>query len=171
ERPLLSSSPTSTRQKSPSPECSRSARIKGMNITQLRTAFSMLDVNGDGKINAEELKHMLCELGIAADDAIVTQMIADATQNGDGLIDEEQFLRWMSKVVNHKEDDIEGDLRAAFRVFDKDNNGFITREELCSALNMMGETLTESDIDFLLNESDIDKDGRIDYEEFIRMLL
>ena len=35
----------------------------------------------------------------------------------------------------------------------------------------MGENLSEADLDKLLNESDTDKDGQINYEEFIRMLL
>lgn len=62
---------------------------------------------------------------------------------GDGLISEEQFLKWMSGLVNNvssnKEDDVESDLRAAFQVFDQDNNGYITRDELRSAMTMMGE--------------------------------
>ncbi|RWS26082.1 hypothetical protein B4U80_08294 [Leptotrombidium deliense] len=146
--------------------------VTAMNSQQLKMAFSMLDANNDGKINTDELKTMLRELGIPANDEIVNQMMNDATKNGDGLIDEQQFLCWMSKVVsNQKEDDVEGDLRAAFSVFDKDGNGYITRDELRAALKMMGETLSESDIDFLLKETDSDKDGRINYQEFIRVLL
>lgn len=38
-------------------------------------------------------------------------------------------------------------------------------------MKLMGENLTEQDVDNLLNESDTDKDGQINYEEFIRMLL
>lgn len=48
---------------------------------------------------------------------------------------------------------------------------FITREELVEAMKLMGENLSETDLDNLLNESDTDKDGQINYEEFIRMLL
>lgn len=59
------------------------------------------------------------------------------------MISEEQFLKWMSGLVNNvssnKEDDVESDLRAAFQVFDQDNNGYITRDELRSAMTMMGE--------------------------------
>ena len=48
---------------------------------------------------------------------------------------------------------------------------FITREELKEAMKLMGENLSEADLDKLLNDSDTDKDGQINYEEFIRMLL
>jgi len=38
-------------------------------------------------------------------------------------------------------------------------------------MKLMGESLTEADLDKLLMDSDTDKDGQINYEEFIRMLL
>lgn len=60
----------------------------------------------------------------------------------------------------------ESDLRAAFRVFDRDQNGFITRDELKYAMQMMGETMTEAELDNLLRIADLDRDGRINYEEF-----
>lgn len=91
---------------------------------------------------------------------------------GDGLVSEQEFLTWMSKIKStNDEEDIEQDLRAAFLVFDKDHNGYITKDELKSAMQIMGESLTDSDIDELLRMTDLDKDGRIDYEEFIKMLL
>jgi len=90
---------------------------------------------------------------------------------GDGLISEQEFLDWLSKIRTPKDDDIEQDLKAAFSVFDRDKNGFITRDELKSAMQLMGETLSDSDLDELLKATDLDKDGKINYEEFIKMLL
>ncbi len=76
----------------------------------------------------------------------------------------------MSKIKTPTEDDIEQDLKAAFLVFDRDKNGFITRDELKSAMQLIGETLTDSNLDLLLKATDIDKDGKINYEEFIKSL-
>lgn len=84
---------------------------------------------------------------------------------------EQEFLNWLSKIKTPKADDIEQDLTAAFSVFDRDKNGFITKDELKSAMQLMGETLTDSDLDELLKATDIDNDGKINYEEFIKMLL
>jgi calmodulin len=90
---------------------------------------------------------------------------------GDGLVSEQEFLNWLSKIKTPTEDDTEQDFRAAFLVFDRDKNGFITRDELKSAMQIIGETLTDSDLDLLLKATDIDKDGKINYEEFIKTLL
>ena len=88
-----------------------------------------------------------------------------------GLYKEQDFLAWFSRFKTPKDDDVEADLKAAFLVFDKDGNGYITRDELKSAMQIMGETLTDRDLDELLRTTDHDKDGKINYEEFIKTLL
>ena len=35
----------------------------------------------------------------------------------------------------------------------------------------LGEKLTEEDIQIMMTEADLDKDGMVDYEEFLRMML
>ena len=47
---------------------------------------------------------------------------------GNGTIDFDEFLHMMAKKM--KESDSEEELREAFRVFDKDGNGFISAAEL-----------------------------------------
>lgn len=49
-------------------------------------------------------------------------------------------------------------------MFDKDSNGFITRDELKTAMDMIGENVTESQLSDMLALADIDKDGKINYE-------
>lgn len=50
------------------------------------------------------------------------------------------------------------------RVFDQDNNGYITRDELKNAMQILGEEVTENQLTDMLALADLDKDGRIDYE-------
>lgn len=50
------------------------------------------------------------------------------------------------------------------RVFDRDDNGYITRDELRAALEMIGEPVTDAQLNQVLVLGDIDHDGRIDYE-------
>lgn len=62
------------------------------------------------------------------------------------------------------EEDHQRDLKAAFQVFDMDNDGFITRDELRIAMEMIGETVTEEQLTQFIVIADTDKDGRINYE-------
>ncbi|XP_055378703.1 calcium-binding protein E63-1 isoform X3 [Condylostylus longicornis] len=152
-------------------------------LADLRTAFDLLDRNQDGRVTANELQFMLKNLGINVKDEIINDLIKEASQSGNGLIDETEFLQWVSKIQALRDeseestskadpdDDITQDLVAAFRVFDRDGNGFITRDELQTAMEMIGENLTEAQVTELLTIADLDKDGKINYEEFARLLL
>ncbi len=48
-----------------------------------------------------------------------------------------------------KQDD-EKELKEAFRVFDQDGNGFITKNELHHLMNNIGEKLTDKDIEEMI---------------------
>lgn len=50
------------------------------------------------------------------------------------------------------------------RVFDSDNNGYITRDELKKAMEMIGEEVTETQLNEILALGDLDKDNKINYE-------
>ncbi|CAG2182934.1 unnamed protein product, partial [Oppiella nova] len=85
---------------------------------------------------------MLSKLKIPISDAIIDQLIAETSKNGDGMITEEEFFRWMLKMDAH-EDDVEGELRAAFKIFDMDSSGTIEIEDIKWALELIGEPITD----------------------------
>jgi len=61
-------------------------------------------------------------------------------------------------------------LTEAFRMFDKDGNGTISRDELKQTIHevmmVTGETLPEDEFEEMLNEFDTDGDGTITFDEF-----
>ncbi|ETN60437.1 hypothetical protein AND_007914 [Anopheles darlingi] len=116
--------------------------------------------------------------------------ISGSVPVGSGLIDETEFLQWVARIQALKDDsntsssssssnnpaqsaddDLTQDLVAAFRVFDRDGNGYITRDELKSAMDMIGENVTEYQLNEMLELADADKDGRINYEDFQNFFL
>ena len=52
----------------------------------------------------------------------------------------------------------------------QDGNGFISRQELRQVMLNLGEKLAEEEIEYLINDIDIDGDGQINYEEFYLMM-
>ena len=62
--------------------------------------------------------------------------------------------------------DSDAELRAAFRVFDKDDNGTIDTAELRQLMKSIGEDLTDEQIEEMIREADQDGDGSIDCEYF-----
>ncbi|KAK1257459.1 hypothetical protein QJS04_geneDACA023082 [Acorus gramineus] len=67
--------------------------------------------------------------------------------------------------------DSEEELKEAFKVFDKDQNGFISAAELRHVMTNLGEKLTDEEVDEMIREADVDGDGQVNYEEFVRMML
>ena len=56
-------------------------------------------------------------------------------------------------------------------MFDKDGNGFISAAELRHVMTNLGEKLTDEEVDEMIREADIDGDGQINYEEFVKMMM
>lgn len=69
-----------------------------------------------------------------------------------------------------KDTDSEEEIREAFRVFDKDGNGFISAAELRHVMTNLGEKLTDEEVDEMIREADIDGDGQVNYEGCIAFI-
>lgn len=95
-------------------------------------------------------------------------MINEVDQDGNGTIDFDEFLVMMAKKM--KESDSEEEIRQAFRLFDKDGDGFISPAELKTVMLNLGEKLTNEEVEEMIKEADSDKDGMVNYEEFARMM-
>lgn len=65
--------------------------------------------------------------------------------------------------------DREEEIRQAFKVFDKDGNGYITADELAIVMANLGERLTAGELKAMMNEADTNQDGKIDYGEFVKV--
>ncbi|CAF3888522.1 unnamed protein product [Adineta steineri] len=69
------------------------------------------------------------------------------------------------------ERDQEAELRDAFRLFDRDNSGYITINELKQVMLNMGEKLNQEELEDMMREADVNRDGKLDYQEFVQKLL
>eukprot|EP00063_Salmo_salar_P076539 XP_014051374.1 PREDICTED: calcium-binding protein 8-like isoform X1 [Salmo salar] len=63
-----------------------------------------------------------------------------------------------------------GEIRQAFRVLDRDGNGFISKQELGMAMRSLGYMPSEVELAIIMQRLDMDGDGQVDFEEFVTIL-
>lgn len=59
------------------------------------------------------------------------------------------------------------EFREAFRLFDKDGDGSITKEELGRVMRSLGQFARTEELQQMLQEVDVDGDGNVSFEEFV----
>jgi calmodulin len=138
-------------------------------IAEFKEAFSLFDKDGDGTITTKELGTVMRSLGQNPTEAELQDMINEVDADGNGTIDFPEFLTLMARKM--KDTDSEEEILEAFKVFDKDGNGFISAAELRHVMTNLGEKLTDEEVDEMIREADVDGDGQITYEEFVRMMM
>ncbi|WVZ54614.1 hypothetical protein U9M48_005384 [Paspalum notatum var. saurae] len=140
-------------------------------IEEFREAFSLFDKDGDGTITSKELGTVMRSLGQSPTEEELKEMVEEVDSDGSGAIDFQEFLTLLARMMREASGADEDELREAFRVFDQDNNGFISRDELGHVLQNLGESLSDEELAEMLREADVDGDGQINYTEFAKVML
>ncbi|XP_022769241.1 calcium-dependent protein kinase 29 isoform X2 [Durio zibethinus] len=138
-----------------------SEEIKG--LTQM---FKNIDTDGSGTITLEELRDGLARLGSKLTETEIKQLMDAADVDKSGSID---YIEFVTATMHRHRLESEENIKQAFKFFDKDSSGFITRDELRQAMTEYGMG-DEATIDEVIEDVDTDGDGRINYEEFVAMM-
>ena len=131
--------------------------------------FDQFDKDKDGKISGKELQNAMFSMGQNPTEDEINEMMREDDLNQDGKIDFDEFMILMTK--SSPETQAEEEVINAFRVFDKEGNGLIASSELKHIMMTIGDKMTEEEAEEMVNEADIDEDGMINYEEFVRMMM
>ncbi|KMZ76016.1 putative Calmodulin [Zostera marina] len=138
-------------------------------ISEFKEAFLLFDKDGDGCITMDELATVIRSLGQNPTKEELLDMMNEVDVDGNGTIEFNEFLHLMARKM--KETDADEELREAFKVFDKDQNGYISASELSNVMINLGEKLTDEEVQQMIREADTDGDGQVNYEEFVKMMM
>ena len=137
-------------------------------IAEFKEAFALFDKDGDGTITKNELCTVMQSLGQDPTDQDLDDMINEIDQDGNGEIDFDEFLVLMAmNTQDLTEDAIIG---KGFSVFDVDDDGFITIDDLRTMMMSLGEEVDEQQLFEIMSEVDDSGTGRIslsNFKEFI----
>ena len=137
-------------------------------LQEYRFIFNMFDTSGDGVLNAIELGNVMRCCGQSPSQMEVQRILEEADTDNSGQIDFGEFINIMKR--HHKEPDSTDDLCQAFRLIDVNGDGYVDVRELTDFLTSFGEKLTEAEVQKVVATYDTDKDGKLNYKEFLDYL-
>ena len=151
--------------------------ISEKEVQKLKRAFLDLDEDGSGEISLSELKAILNDPTLRMNDSAIEQLLKDFDKDGSGGIDVSEFIIWMGNRKNmamkkkiHKAIIMKSPIRQAFRAFDTNGDGFISRKEFRQVMQKQKGRyfcIKEEQLDAMMAQYDKNGDGKIDYDEFV----
>ncbi|WZY99079.1 hypothetical protein YC2023_071408 [Brassica napus] len=150
-------------------------------ISEFKEAFSLFDKDGDDAVDCKILDMFLARqivksvllvnsnmmIGLKPEDGLRTGCIT-TKELGTVMrsLGQNPTEAELQDMINERKS-----LKKPSGFFDKDQNGFISAAELRHVMTNLGKKLTDEEMDEMIREADVDGDGRINYDEFVKVMM
>ena len=135
-------------------------------------SFKTFDKDNSNYIDSEELRNLLREIGLNPTDSMLMNIFKKYDIDKSGKIEFNEFIEIYKEIKNNKPSI--DDVLYAFEKSDKDKSGYLDFNELKSLLvcegNNKSETEVEAEAERIFKIIDLNKDGKISFEEFKKFL-
>merc|ERR1711936_963809 len=137
------------------------------------------DTDKNGFISANELKTFATTLKLEDDEDEIEEMVKMFMMMGDSDGDRKLSIEELVTFFTEgpKKEDPKEEMKRMFRMHDTNDDGFISKKEVLGFFKMMGfvdedDTPAEARmmINMMVSQSDEDKDGKLSYEEFCKLM-
>ncbi|XP_011877004.1 PREDICTED: troponin C, isoform 2-like isoform X1 [Vollenhovia emeryi] len=140
-------------------------------IAVLRKAFDSFDSGKTGSIPTDMVADILRLMGQPFNKKILDELIDEVDADKSGRLEFDEFITLAAKfIVEEDAEALEKELREAFRLYDKEGNGYIPTTCLREILRELDDQLTNEELDMMIEEIDSDGSGTVDFDEFMEMM-
>uniref|UniRef100_A0A336LVV7 CSON006280 protein n=1 Tax=Culicoides sonorensis TaxID=179676 RepID=A0A336LVV7_CULSO len=137
----------------------------------LRKAFQMFDTTKSGYIETIKISTLLNTMGQLFDEAELQALINENDPDDTGKVNFDAFCNIVATFLEEEDDEaMQQELKEAFRLYDREGNGYITTSTLKEILAALDDKLSNSDLDGMIAEIDSDGSGTVDFDEFMEMM-
>jgi len=132
-------------------------------IAEFKEAFTMIDNDRDGIINADDLAAIFQSTGREAEPKVIKEMLAECSDK----INFTHFLTLFGEKLHGT--DSETALRDAFKLFDEEKTGKLHEEYVKDLLQNVGDQYSKDEVKQVWKEAPIEG-GQLDYLKFVLLI-
>jgi len=137
----------------------------------MRKAFQMFDQGKTGFIDSSKIATILNTLGHNFVDEELQAVIEENDPENTGKLNFDAFSEIAGHFLEEEDDEaMQQELKEAFRLYDREGNGYITTGTLREIMKALDDKLTSDDLDGIIAEIDTDGSGTVDFDEFMEMM-
>merc|ERR1739842_243728 len=138
-------------------EINEQTNLANDEIKCLKVCFDLFDTKKQDYLSADELGEIMRAMGFRPTEEELVDLVNEIDEDGSGQIEFAEFCQLCATFLVEDPDieTMKKELKDAFRIYDKEGQGFITTETLRG----------------LIEELDEDGSGSMDFDEFCEMMM
>ncbi|XP_070162448.1 troponin C, isoallergen Bla g 6.0101-like [Polyergus mexicanus] len=141
-------------------------------LSHLKMAFDAFDPDKKGCIGTDKVGTIFDMLGHEVKSEELSAIILEVDTWGTGELKFDEFCQVASHFLEEDTDAeaVQEELREAFRLYDKEGNGYITTDVFRDILHELDDALSPEELDMIIDEVDADGSGTVDFDEFMEVM-
>lgn len=136
---------------------------------EIKKFFMMCDNDDNGMLDVSELQKMFANFNVIVRQEDIKNFLEHIDADEDGTIDFDELVTYIEEILSeHYSND---DVVNAFSMIDIDGSGDVTLDEVARAMETADVGIPHDDVIYLLQEADLNSDGKISFSEFRSLFL
>merc|ERR1712073_268664 len=142
-------------------------------IKCLKVCFDLFDTKKQDFLSADDLGEIMRAMGFRPTEEELVDLLHEVDEDGSGEIEFGEFCQLCATFLVEDPDleTMKKELKDAFRIYDKEGQGFITNDTLRALIGELLAPLTDEELDGIIEELDEDGPGSMDFDEFCEMMM
>jgi len=142
-------------------------------IKCLKVCFDLFDTKKQEFLSGDDLGDIMRAMGFRPSEEELADLLHEVDEDGSGEIEFGEFCQLCATFLVEDPDieTMKKELKDAFRVYDKEGQGFITTETLRGLISELLAPLTDEELEGIIEELDEDGSGSMDFDEFCEMMM
>merc|ERR1712058_111518 len=142
-------------------------------IKCLKVCFDLFDTKKQEFLSGDDLGEIMRAMGFRPTEEELADLLHEVDEDGSGEIEFGEFCQLCATflVEDPPLEEMKRELKDAFKLYDREGQGFITTETLRGLISELLAPLTDEELDGIIEELDEDGSGSMDFDEFCEMMM